>query len=92
MLRTLWRGGFSMAAIGRHLGVSGSRVFAKIHELGFPPRSPRPHAAWHADRIAKLRALQRKGLSLTEIGHRLGVSKRAVECKIRRLKSLSPRA
>ena len=86
-LRALWRRGLSMAAIGRQLGLSGSRVFAKVHELGFPPRSPRPHATWHADRVAKLRALQRKGLSLAEIGHGLGVSKRAVACKLSRLKS-----
>jgi hypothetical protein len=90
-LRALWRGGFSMAAIGRHLGVSGSRVFAKVHELGLPPRFPRPHATWHVGRSAKLRVMQRKGLSLAEIGKRFGVSKRAVECKIRRLKALSPR-
>jgi hypothetical protein len=89
-LRALWRRrGLSMAAIGRQLGVSGSSVFAQVHELGFPPRSPRPHATWHADRIAKLRVLQGKGLSLAEIGQGLGVSKRAVACKIRRLKSLS---
>ena len=80
-----------MAAIGRQLGVSGSRVFAKVHELGFPPR-PRPHATWHPDRIAKLQALQRKGLSLAEIGQVLGVSKRAVAGKISRLKSQSPQA
>jgi hypothetical protein len=85
-LRALWRRGLSMAAIGRHLGVSGSRVFAKVHELGLPPR-PRPHATWHVERIAKLRALQRKGLSLTEIGQGLGLSKCAVACKISRLKS-----
>ena len=91
-LRTLWRSGLSMAAIGRQLGVSGSRVFAKAHELGFPPRSPRPQATWHPERVAKLRALQRKGLSLAEIGQGLGVSERAVECKIRRLKSQSPQA
>jgi hypothetical protein len=91
-LRALWRRGLSMAAIGRQLGVSGSRVFAKVHELGFPPRSPRPHATWHADRIRTLRTLRRKGLSLAAIGQRLGVSKRAVQCKISRLKSPSPRA
>jgi hypothetical protein len=91
-LRALWHQNLSMAAIGRRLGVSGTTVFAKAHELGFPARSPRPHASWHADRIAKLRALQRDGLSLAEIGQELGVSKRAVACKIRRLKSLSPRA
>ena len=90
-LRALWRRGLSMAAIGRQLGVSGSRVFAKVHELGFPPR-PRPHATWHPDRIAKLRALQRKGLSLAAIGQGLGVSKRAVACKISRLRSQSPQA
>ena len=88
-LRALWRSGLSMAAIGRQLGVSGSSVFAKVHELGFPPRSPRPHATWHADRIATLRVLRRKGLSLAAIGQGLGVSKRAVACKIHRLKSLS---
>jgi hypothetical protein len=86
-LRALWRRGLSLAAIGRQLGVSASRVFAKAHELGFLPRSPRPHATWPADRIAKLRTLQRKGLSLAEIGQQPGVSKRAVACKISRLKS-----
>jgi hypothetical protein len=91
-LRALWRSGLSMAAIGRQLGVSGSRVFAKAYELGFPPRSPRPHATWHPERVAKLQALQRKGLSLAEIGQGLGVSNRAVECKIRRLKSQTPQA
>jgi hypothetical protein len=91
-LRALWRGGLSMAAIGHQLGVSGSRVCSKVHELGFPPRSPRPYATWPADRIAKLRALRRKGLSLAEIGQEFGVSKRAVECKIRRLKSQTPQA
>jgi hypothetical protein len=90
-LRALWRSGLSMAAIGRHLGVSGSRVSAKVHELGFPPRS-RPHATWHADRVRTLRTLRRKGLSLAAIGQKLGVSKRAVECKIRRLTSLTPGA
>jgi hypothetical protein len=79
-----------MAAIGQQLGVSGSRVFAKVHELGLLPRSPRPHPTWHADRTAKLRALQRKGLSLAEIGQVLGVSKRAVAGKISRLKSRNP--
>ena len=91
-LRALWRSGLSMAAIGRELGVSGSRVFTKVHELGFPPRSPRPHVTWHADRLRTLRALRRKGLSLAEIAQGLGVSKSAVECKSRRLKSLTPRA
>ena len=91
-LRALWRSGLSMAAIGRQLGVSGSRVFAKVHELGLPPRSPRPHPTWPPVRIAKLRALQRKGLSLAEIEQGLGVSKRAAECKIRRLKSQTSQA
>jgi hypothetical protein len=91
-LRALWHQNLSMAAIGRRLDVSGTTVFAKAHELGFPARSPRPHATWPAGRIAKLWALQRKGLSLAEIGQELGVSKRAVACKIHRLKSLSPRA
>jgi hypothetical protein len=91
-LRALWRRGLSMAAIGRQIGVTGSRVCDKVHELGFPPRSLRPHATWPADRIAKLRALQRKGLSLAEIGQGLGVSKRAVAGKISRLKSQTPRA
>ena len=59
-LRSLWHQNLSMTAIGRRLGVSGTTVFAKIRELGFPARSPRPHATWSADRIAKLRALQRK--------------------------------
>jgi hypothetical protein len=90
-LRALWRSGFSMTAIGRHLGVSASRIFAKVHELGFPPRS-RPHATWHADRVRTLRTLRRNGLSLAAIGRQLGVSERAVECKIRRLKSQSPQA
>ena len=90
-LRAMWRSGFSMTAIGRHLGVSASRIFAKVHELGFPPRS-RPHATWHADRVRTLRTLRRNGLSLAAIGRQLGVSKRAVECKIRRLKSQSPQA
>ena len=89
-LRALWRRGLSMAAIGHQLGVTGSTIFYKVHECGFPPRSPRPHATWHADRIAKLRALQRKGLSLAEIGQGLGVSKRAVAGKISRLKSQAP--
>jgi hypothetical protein len=89
-LRSLWHQNLSMAAIGRRLGVSGTTVFAKIRELELPVRSPRPHATWPADRIEKLRALQRRGLTLTEIGHELGVSKRAVTCKINRLKSLSP--
>jgi hypothetical protein len=80
-----------MAAIGRHLGLSASRVFTKAHELGFPLRSSRPHATWHADRIATLRAFQRNGLSLAGIGQEPGASKRAVECKIRRLNSLRPR-
>jgi hypothetical protein len=88
----LWRSGLSMAAVGRQLGVSGSRVFAKVHELGLPPRSPRPHPTWPPVRVAKLRALQRKDLSLAEIGQGLGVSKRAVACKISRLKSQSPQA
>jgi hypothetical protein len=92
MLRALWHQNLSMAAIGRRLGVSGTTVFAKAHELGFPARLPGPHATWPADRIAKLQALQRQGLSLAAIGQELGVSKRAVACKISRLKSLSPRA
>jgi hypothetical protein len=91
-LRALWRGGLTMAAIGQQLGVSGSRVCNKVHELGFPSRSPRPHATWPADRVAKLRALRRKRLSLAEIGIELGVSKRAVSCKLSRLKSQIPLA
>jgi hypothetical protein len=83
-LRNLWRRGLNMSAIGRQLSVFASGVFAKVHELGFSPRTPRPHAAWHAGRAAKLRALQRKGLSLAEIGQRLSVPKRVVACKIRR--------
>jgi hypothetical protein len=44
-LRAFWRSGLSMAAIGRQLGVSGSRVFTKVHELGFPPRQRTPKAS-----------------------------------------------
>jgi hypothetical protein len=90
MLRALWHQNLSMAAIGRQLDVSGTTVLAKARELELPARSPRPYATWSADRIAKLHALQRKGLSLAEIGQELGVSKRAVAYKISRLKSLSP--
>ena len=91
-LRALWRSGLSMAAIGRQLGVAKGSVFAKVHELGLPLRPPRPHPTWPPVRIAKLWALQRKGLSLAEIGQRLGVSRSAVAGKISRLKSQSPQA
>jgi hypothetical protein len=91
-LRALWRSGLSMVAIGRQLGVSKGSVFATVHELGLPPRSPRPHPTWPPLRIAKLRALRRKGLSLAEIGQGLGVSRSAVAGKISRLKSQSPQA
>jgi hypothetical protein len=89
-LRALWHQNLSMAAIGRQLDVSGTTVLAKARELELPARSPRPYATWSADRITMLRALQRNGSSLAQIGQELGVSQRAVARKISRLKSLSP--
>jgi hypothetical protein len=69
-LRKLW-GTKSNAAIAGELGVSQTAVFRQARRLALPPRRLN---AWPRSRVAALRALWRKGLSMAAIGRQLGVT------------------
>jgi hypothetical protein len=70
-LRKLW-GTLSNAAIARELCISQAAVFRQPRRLALPPRRLK---VWPRSRVATLRALWRRGLSMAAIGRQLGVSK-----------------
>jgi hypothetical protein len=86
-LRKLW-GTQSNAAIVRDLGISQAAVFRRARRLALPPRRLK---AWPRSRVATLRALWRRGLSMAAIGRQLGVSKSRVFAKVHEL-GLPPHA
>lgn len=89
--RALWVAGWSALRIEGELGVSDTTIRKWSSQEGWGGRKIVPRSDdWSPEQIAKLRALWDEGLSSSEIGRRMGVSKNAILGKAHRL-SLPPR-
>lgn len=93
-LTELWAAGHTALAICVAIGApSRNAVCGKLGRLKFPPRDdskPRRPSVWTKDKEAELSQLL-DGRSYRAIGHKLGVSRSAVEKKVHRLKRRAAR-
>lgn len=83
----LFRAGLSDQEIADELGVTKRAIEHRRGRLGLLRiRYPSNPEGWHEARVSKLRELWSEGLSASEIGEKLGVSRCAVLGKAHRLK------
>lgn len=89
-IRELADGKLTAAEIAERLGASTGYVWEMVilDGLKVAPtvrKAPPPSDTWPLHRVAKLKRLWAKGVSITKIGNEIGVSRNAVISKVRRL-------
>lgn len=84
LIRRLHKQGATQSAIARRVGLSRQRVSQLAHELNLSWPKPMPPE----ERQARIPALMRQGLPVTEIAARLGVSEHAIHKDIQALPDL----
>lgn len=86
-IRELADGTRTAGEIAAEIGITRPRVCALAAEMGVPLRMGTPQSAdtWPPEKVAELTRLWGEGVSITEIGRELGISRGAAVSKVHRI-------
>lgn len=77
LLKSLWERDAAPAAIAEQVGTTAAAVACKASAMKLKPRTTF-RGNWSPDRIAELKELDAKGLSISQIARQMGVSRNVI--------------